>query len=191
MREAYVERKTKETDINLKLCLDGGQICVNTGIGFFDHMLETFAKHSGFGLTVNVKGDLKVDCHHTVEDTGIVLGMAFAQAVADKKGIARYGTSFIPMDESLAFACVDIGGRPFCVFEAEMPQEVIGEYDSCITAEFMRAFAYNALVTLHVVGEYGDNAHHLTEAMFKAVAHSLKDAVKVDGDEVLSTKGVI
>ena len=191
MRISEITRTTKETDIFASLCLDGGNISVDSGIGFFDHMLEAFAKHAGFGLTLKVKGDLKVDCHHTVEDTGIVLGQAFAQAVGDKRGIARYGTAFIPMDEALGFASVDISGRPFLVYEADMPQEIIGEYDSCITAEFMRAFCYNSLITAHVICEYGDNAHHITEALYKALAHALKTALKVEGQDILSTKGVI
>ncbi|MEG1886584.1 MAG: imidazoleglycerol-phosphate dehydratase HisB [Oscillospiraceae bacterium] len=191
MREAKISRKTNETNVQVYLNLDGGEIAVDTGLGFFDHMLEAFAKHSGFGLAVKVSGDLKVDCHHTVEDTGIVLGTAFATAVGDKRGICRYGTAYIPMDEALGFASVDVSGRPFLVYDAEMPQEIIGEYDSCITAEFMRAFCYNALITAHIICQYGDNAHHITEALYKALAHALKDAVRCEGSDILSTKGVI
>lgn len=189
MRTATVNRKTKETDIALTLCLDGGEVSVSTGIGFFDHMLTAFAVHAGFGLTLLVRGDLEVDGHHTVEDTGIVLGRAFAGAIGDKAGIVRYGTAFIPMDEALGFAALDISGRPFLVFDAPMPQEIVGEFDSCLTEEFMRAFSMNALITLHLKSEYGGNAHHVIEALFKALAHALKDAVRIFGDGILSTKG--
>ncbi|MBQ6569769.1 MAG: imidazoleglycerol-phosphate dehydratase HisB [Clostridia bacterium] len=188
---AKLERKTKETDIEIALCLDGGIVEVSTGIGFFDHMLTAFAVHSGFGLKVLVKGDLEVDCHHTVEDTGIALGQCFAKALGEKSNIARYGSFYIPMDESLAFASLDISGRPFIVFDAIFAQEKCGDYDTCMTVEFMRAFAYNAGITLHVNGIYGDNAHHLTEAIYKAVAHALAAAVKREQNGVLSTKGVL
>ena len=189
MRKAEVSRKTKETDINLALNLDGGDITVDTGIGFFDHMLTALATHAGFGLTLTCTGDLEVDGHHTVEDVGIVLGTALAKAVSDKAGIARFGTAFIPMDEALGFASVDISGRPFLVFDAFLPEEKVGDFDTCLTIEFMRAFAYNALITLHVQAQYGENSHHIIEAMFKAVAHALKTALKTDGNSVLSTKG--
>ena len=179
MREAKVSRKTKETDIEIVLNLDGGEVSINTGIGFFDHMLTAFASHGGFGLKVIAKGDLEVDCHHTVEDTGIVLGNAFTQAIGDKVGIERFGNARVPMDEALADAILDISGRPFLVFEADMPQEQIGGYDSCMTVEFMRAFATNAGLTLHILAEYGDNAHHITEAIFKALARALKVAVRI------------
>lgn len=192
MRNAGVERKTKETDIFISLDLDGGNVSVETGIGFFDHMLTAFAVHGGFGMTVKVKGDLEVDCHHTVEDTGIALGQAFCKALGDKSGIERYGSFYIPMDEALAFAGVDISGRPFLVFGADFPQPVMGAYDSCMTEEFFRAFAFNAGITLHIKSEYGKNSHHITEAIFKAVAHSMKAAVKKSGDnKVLSTKGTL
>lgn len=191
MREASVKRKTFETDIELTLCLDGGESSIDTGIGFFDHMLCSFAKHSGFGLSVKCSGDLNVDGHHTVEDVGIVLGKAFAQAVGDRSGIARYGSFFIPMDESLCFSAVDISGRPFLVYDARLPQERCGDFDTCLAVEFFRAFAYNAGITLHLRCEYGDNAHHIIEALFKAMAHSLRiAAAKTDGG-VLSTKGVL
>lgn len=189
MRTATVNRKTKETDIALTLCLDGGEVSVSTGIGFFDHMLTAFAVHAGFGLTLSVRGDLEVDGHHTVEDAGIALGKAFVGAIGDKAGIVRYGTAFIPMDEALGFAALDISGRPFLVFDAPMPQEIVGEFDSCLTGEFMRAFSMNALITLHLKSEYGGNAHHVIEALFKALAHALKDAVRISGDGILSTKG--
>ncbi len=192
MRNAEINRKTKETDISLKLNLDGGDVKIDTGIGFFDHMLNSFATHGGFGLEVNVKGDLNVDDHHTIEDTGIVLGQAFNKALGDKSSIERFGSFYVPMDEALAFASLDISGRPFMVFDADFPQEKCGDYTSAMTVEFMRAFAYNAGITLHVKCEYGYNSHHIIEAIYKAVAHALKIAVKQnDSGKPLSTKGVL
>ena len=191
MREASVSRKTKETDIQVKLNIDGGNISVSTGIGFFDHMLTAFATHAGFGLEVNVKGDLEVDCHHTVEDTGIVIGQALSKALGDKVGIERFGNARVPMDEALADAILDISGRPYLVFFADMPQEVIGEYDSCITLEFMRALSTNAGLTLHIISDYGENAHHITEAIYKAVGRALKVATRITGDKIPSTKGAL
>lgn len=189
MRSADISRKTKETDIKIELSLDGGECEINTGIGFFDHMLTAFAVHGGFGLKADVKGDLHVDCHHTIEDTGIVLGKAFAEALGDKSGIERYGSFTVPMDESLAFVSLDVSGRPFLVFNAEFPEERVGEFDSCMCEEFMRAFAYNAGITLHVNMIYGGNTHHQIEAIFKALAHALAVAVRETGKGVLSTKG--
>ena len=149
-RTAEISRKTRETDIYVKLNLDGcGNNSIDSGIGFFDHMLTALAVHSGIDMTIKVKGDLQVDGHHSVEDTGIVLGQAFKQAIGDMKGIARYGTAFIPMDESLGFCCLDISNRPFLVFDADFTDMRIGEYDSCLTEEFFRAFAFNAGITLH------------------------------------------
>ena len=191
MRTSVQYRKTKETEISLSLCLDGGDVSVSTGIGFFDHMLTAFAVHGGFGLSVEAQGDLLVDCHHTVEDVGIVLGKAFSEALGDKSGIARYGSFYIPMDESLAFASVDVSGRPFLVFEASFPQERVGDFDTCMTEEFFRAFAVNAGITLHVRVEYGANSHHEIEALFKAVAHAMQLAVAQTQGGVLSTKGVL
>ena len=192
MRYVELNRKTKETDIKLSLNLDGGDINVDTGIGFFDHMLISFATHGGFGLDVKVKGDLSVDDHHTVEDTGIVLGQAFEQALGDKSSIERFGSFYVPMDEALAFASLDISGRPYMVFDAEFPQEKCGDYTSAMTVEFMRALAYNAKITLHIKCLYGYNSHHIIEAVYKAVAHSLKIAVKENESGVpLSTKGVL
>lgn len=191
MREASISRKTKETDIQVKLNIDGGNISISTGIGFFDHMLCAFATHAGFGLEVTVKGDLEVDCHHTVEDTGIVIGQALAKALGDKVGIERFGNARVPMDEALADAILDISGRPYLVFYADMPQEIIGEYDSCITLEFMRALSTNAGLTLHVLSEYGENAHHITEAIYKAVGRALKVATRITGDKIPSTKGAL
>ena len=174
MRTAQETRKTKETDVAVSLSLDGGAVDISTGIGFFDHMLSAFAVHGRFGLQVKTIGDLYVDGHHTVEDTGIVLGKAFAQAFGDRSGIARFGSFYVPMDEALAFAAVDVSGRPFLAFRANFSQERTGEYDLCLTEEFMRAFATNAGITLHVRLEYGANAHHEVEAIFKAVAHALR-----------------
>ena len=192
MRCAIVERKTKETDIKLSLNLDGGNILIDTGIGFFDHMLNSFATHGGFGIELSVKGDLEVDEHHTIEDTGIVLGQAFSKALGDKGSIDRFGSFYVPMDEALAFASVDISGRPFLVFDAEFPQDRCGGYDCSMTVEFMRAFAYNAQITLHTKALYGDNSHHITEALYKAVAHALRLAVKQNSlNKPLSTKGVL
>ncbi len=191
MRTAEITRKTKETDITVRLDLDGGNADISTGIGFFDHMLTAFAVHGGMGLTVKAVGDLQVDGHHTVEDVGIVLGKAFREALGDMKGIARYGTAFIPMDEALGFASIDISGRPFLVFNAEFSDDKIGDFDACLAEEFFRAFAFNAGVTLHLKCEYGKNGHHIAEAIFKAAAHAIKEAKTVSGNEILSTKGVL
>ena len=192
MRTSIVERNTKETQIKVELCLDGGAVEVSTGIGFFDHMLTAFGVHGGFSLKVTVKGDLEVDTHHTVEDTGIALGMAFKQALGDMSGIERYGTFFIPLDESLVQASLDISNRPFLVFKADFKQEKCGDYENCCTEEFWRAFAMNAGITLHIIVLYGANAHHEIEGIFKSVAHALKIAVKRNADgTVLSTKGVL
>lgn len=192
MRCATVERKTKETDICLSLNLDGGEVKINTGIGFFDHMLNSFATHGGFGLVLTVKGDLEVDEHHTVEDTGIALGQAFSQALGDKSSIDRFGSFYVPMDEALAFSSVDISGRPFLVFDADFPQARCGEYDCAMTVEFMRALAFNAGFTLHMKSLYGDNSHHITEALYKAAAHAIRLAVRQNtSGKPLSTKGVL
>lgn len=192
-RTAEITRKTKETDITVKLNIDGsGTPDIDTGIGFFDHMLTALCVHGGFDMTVKCMGDLNVDGHHSVEDTGITLGKAFAEALGDKSGIMRYGSSFIPMDEALGFCALDISARPFLVFNAEFTNERIGEYDACLTEEFMRAFAFNAGITLHLRCEYGKNDHHITEALFKALAHALKQAVSVNADgKALSTKGTL
>ena len=192
MRTSNIERNTKETKINIELNLDGGEVEVSTGIGFFDHMLTAFGVHGGFGLKVEVKGDLEVDTHHTAEDTGIVLGKAFKEALGDMSGIERYGSFSIPMDESLAQVSLDISNRPFLVFNAKFEQELCGDYETCVTEEFWRAFAMNSGITLHINVPYGTNAHHQIEAIFKAVAHALKIAVTKNSDgAVLSTKGVL
>ncbi len=192
MRTAQISRKTKETEIEIFVRLDGeGRVNIDTGIGFFDHMLTAFGVHSGIDLDVRCKGDLYVDAHHSVEDTGICLGKAFAEALGDKAGISRYGTAFVPMDESLCFCSLDISGRPFLVFSGDFSDDRVGEFDTCLTEEFFRAFAFNAGITLHINELYGKNDHHIIEAMFKACAHALKDAVKISGGAVLSTKGVL
>lgn len=190
-RTAEVTRTTKETRISVKLSLDGGEIAIQTGVGFFDHMLHALAFYAGFGLQLTAQGDLEVDSHHTVEDTGIVLGQALAQALGNKAGITRFAHAYVPMDEALARTVLDISGRPFLVFEADMPQEAIGTYDSCLTEEFMRALAVNAGLTLHQHALYGKNAHHITEALFKSLGLALKQAVSVQGAGVTSTKGVL
>lgn len=191
MRKAEIRRTTKETDIDLKLSLDGGAVKVSTGIGFFDHMLTALAFYAGWGFELTVKGDLEVDGHHSVEDTGIVLGQALKQALGDRKGIRRFGSAYVPMDEALGFTALDFSNRPFLVFDADMPQPMIGAYDSCLTVEFMRALAMNAGLTLHQKCLYGANAHHMTEALFKSLGLAIKDAVKVESAGVVSTKGVL
>ena len=192
-RAAEITRKTKETDITAWLDLDNsGKTEISTGIGFLDHMLTALSVHGGFSLVLHAKGDLIVDGHHTAEDIGIVLGMAFKEALGDKSGIMRYGSAFVPMDESLAFASLDISARPYLVFNAEFSNERVGEFDTCLTEEFMRAFAFNAGITLHLRCEYGSNDHHKIEALFKALAYALKQAVKRNADgSVISTKGVL
>lgn len=191
MRCAEISRKTKETDISLSLCLEGGAVSVSTGIGFFDHMLTALAFYAGWGLTLRVEGDLYVDGHHTVEDTGIVLGQAFRQALGDKMGIRRFGTAYVPMDEALCRTVLDCSNRPYLVFQADMPQPMIGGYDSCLTKEFMQAFAVHGGITLHQTCEYGDNAHHITEALYKSLGMALREAAQVVGSGVTSTKGVL
>ena len=191
MRCAEISRKTKETDISLSLCLEGGAVSVSTGIGFFDHMLTALAFYAGWGLTLRVEGDLYVDGHHTVEDTGIVLGQAFRQALGNKNGIRRFGTAYVPMDEALCRTVLDCSNRTYLVFQANMPQPMIGGYDSCLTKEFMQAFAVHGGITLHQTCEYGDNAHHITEALYKSLGMALKEAAQVVGSGVTSTKGVL
>ncbi len=190
-RKATINRKTKETDLSLALSLDGGEISVDTGIGFFDHMLTAMAFYAGFGMKLTVQGDLHVDGHHTVEDTGIAIGQAIKTALGDKVGIRRFGSAYVPMDEALAFTALDFSGRAFLVFDGTMPQASIGQYDACLTEEFMRAMAFNAGITLHQKALYGRNAHHITEALFKSLGLAVQDAVKVENDRVTSTKGVL
>ena len=193
MRKSEVERNTKETKITVTVRLDGkGENDISTGIGFFDHMLTAMSRHSGISMTVHANGDLYVDGHHTVEDTGIVIGQALMQALGDKSGIARYGSAYIPMDEALSFCSLDLSNRPFLVFRGEFTNQMIGSYDACLTEEFFRALAVNAGMTLHLDMCYGKNDHHKCEALFKAFAHALKIAVQENADgTVLSTKGVL
>jgi imidazoleglycerol-phosphate dehydratase len=189
MRDSEIKRSTKETDIRVRLLLDGGgEPVVSTGIGFFDHMLTAFALHSGFGVEIECKGDLHVDGHHTVEDLGIALGLAFARAVA-REGIARYGNFTAPMDEALAACSLDICGRGVSVFNGAFKSPAIGGLDTQLIKEFFRAFAANAPVTLHINILYGENDHHKCEAVFKAFAHAVKEAVRYTGGGALSTKG--
>lgn len=191
MRTAEIKRETKETQIQLSLNVDGKGTFVGTsGIGFFDHMLTAFAVHGGFDLSLNMHGDLDVDGHHSVEDLGIVLGQAFAQAV-DKKQIVRFGSFYVPMDESLAFCALDISGRAYLHFDASFTNQSVGDLECCLIEEFFRAFAMNSGITLHIRLEYGSNDHHKIEAIFKAVAHALSQAVQLRDGTVLSTKGVL
>ena len=191
LRACSIQRKTKETQISVNLCLDGGEVRISTGIGFFDHMLTALAFYGGWGLELEVDGDLEVDGHHTVEDTGIVLGQALSRALGDRRGIRRFASAYIPMDEALCFTALDFSNRPFLVFDAEMPQPMIGDYDSCLTEEFLRARAMNSGLTLHMKALYGKNAHHITEALFKSLGVAIKEAVRVTGTGVTSTKGVL
>lgn len=191
MRTAQIKRETKETQIACTLSLDGGAVDIKTGIGFFDHMLTALAFYAGWGLELRVSGDLHVDGHHTVEDAGIVLGHALREALGDKKGIRRFGSAYVPMDEALCFTALDFSNRPFLVFDADMPQPMIGAYDACLTAEFMRALAMNAGITLHQKCFYGENAHHITEGLYKSLGLAIKDGVKIEGTGVVSTKGVL
>ncbi|HIX64867.1 MAG TPA: imidazoleglycerol-phosphate dehydratase HisB [Candidatus Anaerotruncus excrementipullorum] len=191
MREITLQRTTRETDITLALHLDGsGRFSGSSGIGFFDHMLSAFAVHSGMDLSLQMTGDLKVDCHHSVEDVGIVLGQALGR-LADKNAIQRYGSFFIPMDESLAFCSLDLGGRPFLVFDAAFQNPAVGQFDCCMTGEFFRAVAMQAGMTLHLRLLYGENDHHKIEALFKAFAHALRQAVAPKQGGPLSSKGVL
>lgn len=193
MRQAFIERKTAETAVAVNFQLDGeGKSQIKTGIGFFDHMLTLFAKHGLLELRVECQGDIEVDGHHTVEDIGIVLGQAVRQALGDKAGIRRYGTSFVPMDEALAMVSLDISGRPYLVYD--VPQQLtpmIGGYDSELTEEFLRALAFNAGLTLHVKVLHGHNSHHIVEAVFKALGRALGEAATLDEriKGVMSTKG--
>ena len=180
-RTADYVRKTKETDISLHLNLDGtGSSSINTGIGFFDHMLDGFARHGLFDLKVNVAGDLAVDCHHTIEDTGIVLGNAIKEAVGDKKGIRRYGSCILPMDETLVLCAVDLSGRPYLVFDGEFTTDRVGYMDTEMVKEFFYAISYTAGMNLHIRVLSGGNNHHMIEAMFKAFAKALDQATVID-----------
>ncbi len=194
-RIVSLTRTTSETDISLTLDLDGtGKADIGTGIGFLDHMLTALSRHGLFDLTVKAQGDLHIDYHHTTEDVGIVLGQAFKQAIGDKRGIRRFGQALIPMDETLAEAAVDISGRPFLAWSVDFSRDKIGEMDTELFEEFFRAFAFNALINLHVTKRAGVNNHHIIEACFKALARALRMASEMDprlGDAVPSTKGVL
>ncbi|MBS6041729.1 MAG: imidazoleglycerol-phosphate dehydratase HisB [Clostridium baratii] len=192
MREAVINRETKETKINLKLNIDGsGKSHINTGIGFFDHMLTLLAFHSNMDLMIDCSGDTWVCDHHTVEDVGIVLGKAFNKALGDMKGIERYGSFYIPMDESLAFVSLDISGRPFLVFDGQFTRDNIGGFSTEMTEEFFRSFAFNAMIALHGKVLYGKNDHHKIEGLFKALGRAIKCAKAINGNELPSTKGVL
>ena len=194
MRVGKIFRETKETEIEVEINLDGGgKTSIDTGIGFFNHMLNLFAAHGQFDLTVKCNGDLEVDGHHSVEDIGIALGTAIKNALGDKRGINRYGTFFLPMDESLALVSLDISGRPFLVYDAGELAPMIGSFDTELTEEFLRALAFNAGITLHVKILYGKNSHHKVEAIFKALGHALRIATEYDAKNtgVPSTKGIL
>jgi len=194
-RSAHLVRTTSETDITLSLGLDGtGSAQIDTGVGFFDHMLTAFARHGGFDLAVTAKGDLHIDAHHTVEDVGIVLGRAFAQALGEKRGIVRFGHALIPMDEALAEAVVDLSGRAHLAWDVGFERPMLGAMDTQLVEEFFTAFAGNALLTLHVTRRAGRNAHHVAEACFKSVARALRMAVAIDpraAGAIPSTKGAL
>ena len=193
MRTATIKRKTKETDIEVSVNLDGSGVAnIATGIGFFDHMLDLLARHSRIDLTVKAVGDLHIDYHHTTEDTGIALGQAVRQALGNMAGITRYAGVHMPMDETLTRVVIDISGRPFLVFKADFPRDKIGEFDTELVREWFQAFAINAGVTLHVETLYGDNSHHIAESCFKGLARALRTAVAIDPKavgEIPSTKG--
>ncbi|WP_292462891.1 imidazoleglycerol-phosphate dehydratase HisB [Methanolobus sp.] len=191
MREAKISRKTSETDIRIELNLDGtGSSTIDTGIGFLDHMLTAFSKHSGFDLLVNAKGDLIVDDHHLIEDAGIVLGQAIAKALEDKAGIARFGEARIPMDEALASVALDIGGRSYLVLEAAFTSPKVGEFSTQMVRHFFESVAQHAKINMHA-SVCGDNDHHKIEALFKAFAYALKRATVIEGQDIKSTKGTL
>ena len=194
-REASLERNTKETQISLKFCVDGsGKAKIDTGVGFFDHMLDGFARHGLFDLSVKVKGDLQVDDHHTVEDTGIAIGQAIAKALGDRRGITRYASLDLAMDETMTKAAVDISGRPFLVWNVNFSAPKIGTFDTELVREFFQALAQNAGITLHILNHYGANNHHIAETCFKAVARVLRTATEIDprqAGRVPSTKGML
>ena len=194
MREASIKRKTAETDISVSVNIDGsGQYEIETGIGFFDHMLCLFAKHSLTNINIACKGDTQVDCHHTVEDVGIALGEAFKQALGDKKGITRYGTCFLPMDEALVMTSLDISGRCYLVFDGDLPCPLLGDFETETVEDFFQAFASSCGITLHIKLMYGRNTHHIIEAMFKSFARAICAAATIDPrvKGVPSTKGTL
>jgi imidazoleglycerol-phosphate dehydratase len=193
MRTATVERKTTETKVSCTINLDGeGRFDIKTGVGFFDHMMEQLSRHSLIDITLKAEGDLHIDDHHTVEDSGIALGQAIAKALGDRKGIRRYGSCDLAMDETLSRCAIDVSGRAFLVFKAEFPRDKIGTFDTELVREWFQAFAMNAGITLHLENAYGNNAHHIAEASYKALARALRDAIEIDprqNDRIPSTKG--
>ncbi|MFV0279763.1 MAG: imidazoleglycerol-phosphate dehydratase HisB [Rhodoblastus sp.] len=195
MRRATVQRKTKETDISLTVDLDGsGNAAISTGIGFFDHMLDQIARHALFDLEITAKGDLHIDDHHSVEDVGIALGQAIRQAVGDRRGIRRYASAYVPMDEALTRAAIDLSGRAFLVFEAQFPSPKIGTFDTELVREFFQALAGNCGANIHIDNIRGANSHHIAESCFKALARALREAVEIDPRQahtIPSTKGVL
>lgn len=194
IRRAKVARKTKETDITIDFSIDGSGVCeVNTGIGFFDHMLDGFTRHGLFDMNAQIKGDLQVDCHHTIEDTGIVLGNAIRKAIGPKTGIKRYGSCILPMDETLVLCAIDLCNRPYFSFEAEFSTEKIGYMDTEMVKEFFYAISYSASMNLHIKVLSGGNSHHICEAMFKAFAKALDEATMIDPriTDIMSTKGAL
>ncbi len=195
MRQATISRKTNETEITATVNLDGTGACrIETGIGFFDHMLEQLGRHGLIDVTITAKGDLHIDDHHTVEDTGITLGQAIRQALGERRGIVRYGHAYLPMDETLSRASIDVSGRPFLVFRTDFHTPKIGTFDTQLVREFFQAFAMHAGITLHIETLYGVNDHHIAESCFKAVARALRTAIAIDprqSDAVPSTKGVL
>ncbi|MFV0394393.1 MAG: imidazoleglycerol-phosphate dehydratase HisB [Coprobacillaceae bacterium] len=195
MRNSKLQRDTKETKIELQIELDGtGKANINTGVGFMDHMLTLLAFHGDFDLVVKCNGDLEVDSHHTIEDIGIALGHCVKEALGDKRGIARYGDFTIPMDETLIRTTLDISGRPFLVYNVELPMEMLGNYETEMTEEFFRSFAFNAGITLHINELYGKNTHHIIEGCFKSLGRALKQAITIDEsqkDKVMSSKGML
>ncbi len=191
-RTATLRRTTGETDISITLTIDGeGKFEGTSGIGFFDHMLNLLAAHSGMDISLTCTGDLSVDNHHTIEDIGITLGEVFRKALGDKKGIRRYGAFYCPMDETLSRIVLDISGRPYLVFDVAIPVERIGDFETEMTREFFLAFATHAMMNLHMATLYGINGHHIVESLFKGMGHALKEAVTIEGKGLLSTKGVL
>jgi imidazoleglycerol-phosphate dehydratase len=190
-REARISRKTEETEVEIKLCIDGrGKAEISTPVGFFNHMLETIAKHGNFDLEVQAKGDIEVDFHHIIEDIGIVLGKTFLKALGEKRGIKRFASSVVPMDDALTLCSIDIGGRPYFYYNLSVNGK-LGSMDIEVIEEFFRVFSYNALINLYIDGLHGKNAHHIIESAFKAFSLTLKQAARIEGDTIPSTKGVL
>ena len=192
-RTAEISRKTRETEIELAVDLDGGEVDVATGLGFFDHMLDSLGRHAALGLRIQAEGDLETGAHHTVEDVGIVLGQALDEALGDRAGIRRYGSAAVPMDEALGVCAIDVSGRALCLFRSDLPPTSIAGFETELAEEFFRAVARNARLTVHVGTRYGSNAHHMVEACFKAFARALREAIGLDPREpaVPSTKGTL